>query len=65
MKKIASAVLACITAGMLLCSCSGGESNAAASDLLKAALDNGTGFDEMVSVEGSDIKYTYDIDESW
>lgn len=64
MKRITSAVLACITAGMLLCSCSGGESNAAAADLLKAALDNGTGFDEMVSVEGSDIKYTYDIDES-
>ncbi|WP_044976176.1 DUF4358 domain-containing protein [Ruminococcus sp. HUN007] len=65
MKKLISAFTACVTAGILLCSCSGGSSEAATEDLLKAALDNGTGFDEMVSVEGSDIKYTYDIEESW
>lgn len=66
MKKIMSAILASFTAAVLLSSCSGGgASNAAAADLLKAAVDNGTGFEELVSVEDSDIKYTYDIEKDW
>ena len=66
MKKIITAILASLTAGVLLCSCSGGgDSNTAAADLLKAAVDNGKGFEELVSVEDSDIKYTYDIEKDW
>ena len=64
MKKLLSAILAAVSAGVILCSCSGKESNTAASELLEAATGSGAAFEELVSVEGSDIKYTYDIDES-
>lgn len=65
MKKTVSLLLAALSAGMILCSCSGKESNTPASELLSAALNSGVDFDEMVPVEGSDVKYTYDIEESW
>ncbi|MBE6853189.1 MAG: DUF4358 domain-containing protein [Ruminococcus sp.] len=64
MKKILSAVLAAALAGTLLCSCGKGGSDKAAAELLGAAKNSGAAFEELVSVEGSDIKYTYDIEES-
>lgn len=64
MKKIFSAVITALTAGVLLCSCSGKDSDKSASELLDAAL-SGAKFEELSSVEGSDIKYTYDLEESW
>lgn len=64
MKKVLSSVLAALSAGLVLCSCSGKESDKPASELLDAAL-KGAEFEELVKVEGSDIKYTYDLEESW
>lgn len=65
MKKILSSVLAAAAAGILLCSCGGKESGKSAQELLSAAKDSGAAFEELVGVEGSDIKYTYEIEESW
>lgn len=65
MKKILSSVLAVAAAGILLCSCGGKESDKSAQELFSAAKDSGAAFEELVSVEGSDIKYTYEIEESW
>lgn len=64
MKKALSLILAAFSAGMILCSCSGKESNATADELLKATVECGVDFGELVSVKDSDIKYTYDLDGS-
>lgn len=65
MKKVISAVLAALSAGVLLCSCSGKDSDTPAAELLAAASESGVDFGELVKVEGSDIRYTYDLEESW
>jgi len=65
MRKAFSVILAAASACVLLCSCSGKDSDTPASQLLTAAADSGVDFGEMVTVEGSDIKYTYDLEESW
>ncbi len=65
MKKTVSLMLAAFTAALLLCSCSKEGSDKPASELLSAAADCGAYFCEMVTVDGSDIRYTYDLEESW
>ncbi|MDO5560819.1 MAG: DUF4358 domain-containing protein [Oscillospiraceae bacterium] len=53
-----------ILSGVLLCSCAGKSSNAAASDIISAAKTSGSTFEELESVEKADIKYYYNLDES-
>lgn len=65
MKKAVSVFLAAAAAAVMLCSCGGKNSNTPVSELLEAASESGVNFGELVSVEGSDIKYTYDLEESW
>lgn len=65
MKKVISVLLAAAASAVLFCSCAGKESDTPAAELLAAASDSGVDFGELVSVEGSDIRYTYDLEESW
>lgn len=65
MKKIFGLISAATLCGMLLCSCGGKGSAESAQDLLKTAKESGAAFEELVSVEGSDIKFTYELEESW
>lgn len=65
MKSIVKIIAASAVSALLLCSCGKGkETDKTAAELLSAAKDSGAKFEELVSVDGTDIKYTYDLDES-
>jgi len=66
MRKFLKTASAVIMAGMLLCSCGGkSDSDVTASELLKAAQESDSSFDEMESVTKDDIKYYYELEEGW
>lgn len=65
MKKILSTIASVAAAGILLCSCGNSDTNKTAQELLSSAKDSGAVFEELEGVEGSDIKYTYELEESW
>lgn len=65
MKSLLKTIAAAAASAVLLCSCGGKGTDKSASELLSAAKDSGAAFEELVSVEGADIKYTYDLEESW
>ncbi len=53
------------TMALMFCSCGSSSSDVTSSELLTAAADSGAKFEEMVSVEESDIKFLYDIEKDW
>lgn len=66
MKKILISIAATVMAVLMMCSCSSNdESQAKTSDLLNAAKNSSSSFEELEIIEGKEIKYTYDIEEDW
>lgn len=63
-KSLKIAILAAACAAVL-CSCGGNSDKATANELILAAKNCGAEFQEMEKVETSDIKYYYNLDESW